>query len=34
MAEASSNDNGTVIEWGQAIGEFFEFAAFQPQNVY
>lgn len=22
MAEASSNDNGTVIEWGQAIGEF------------
>ena len=22
MAEASSNDNGSVIEWGQMIGEF------------
>lgn len=34
MAEASSQDNGTVIEWGQAIGEFSEFNAFQPENVY
>lgn len=22
MAEASSNDNGTVIEWGQLVGKF------------
>lgn len=30
MAEASSNDNGTVIEWGKAIGKSLKFTVFQP----
>lgn len=34
MAEASSHDNGTIIEWGQSIGEVLDFTAFHLENLY